>query len=372
MAKRQDKEAVCTLNIPGATVSIPLKETSTEISIPERRVSILTLEYWKDPKVLRLIVLAFGLVFFFIIYGILQERIMTIKYGDEEFKNSAYLVFNNRLIAIIAAIFMLKYKGEDMSPTAPIYKYAGVSLSNIIATWCQYESLKFVSFPTQTLGKCGKMIPVMILGTLISGKKYGWKDYLSVFMITVGVGVFILTGKVSQKESNDDTFYGLGLIGGYLFVDGFTSTLQEILFKDYRMSTYNQMLYVNSVSMILSLVPLLIQQQFFECVQFSIDHPDFLMHSLGLSVCAVLGQIMIYTTIREFGALIFSALMTTRQFLNILLSCIIYLHPLTAGQWAGVILVFGVLYYTADNKKSHRPQPKKQETPDGSTQTEKS
>jgi len=65
MAKRQDKEAVGTLNIPGATVSIPLKETSTEISIPERRVSILTLEYWKDPKVLRLIVLAFGLVFFF-------------------------------------------------------------------------------------------------------------------------------------------------------------------------------------------------------------------------------------------------------------------------------------------------------------------
>jgi len=296
---------------------------------------------------------------------------MTIKYGDEEFKNSAYLVFNNRLIAIIAAILMLKYKGEDISPTAPIYKYAGISLSNIIATWCQYESLKFVSFPTQTLGKCGKMIPVMILGYLISGKKYGAKDIISVFIISAGVFIFILTGKVTQKESdsNDDTFYGLALIAGYLFVDGFTSTLQEALFKGYTMSTYNQMLYVNTVSMILSLVPLLIQQQFFECVQFSMNHPDFLLHSLGLSACAVLGQIMIYTTIKDFGALIFSALMTTRQFLNILLSCIIYLHPLTIGQWAGVFMVFGVLYYTADNKKSHRPTPpKKQEAPTDANQ----
>jgi len=299
---------------------------------------------------------------------------MTIPYGDDMFTNSAYLVFNNRLIAILAALFMLKFKGEEITPSAPIYKYAGVSLSNIIATWCQYESLKYVSFPTQTLGKCGKMIPVMILGTLISGKKYGAKDYISVVIISAGVGVFLLTGDVSTKTAkSNDTPFGLFLIAGYLFVDGFTSTLQEALFKGYTMSTYNQMLFVNTVSMIFSLVPLIIQQQLLLCIRFSMEHPDFLLHSLGLSACAVLGQIMIYTTIKEFGALIFSALMTTRQFLNILLSCLIYLHPLSFGQWAGVVMVFGVLYVSADNKKSHRPPPPKKEAPtpsDGNTQTE--
>ena len=38
------------------------------------------------------------------------------------------------------------------------------------ATTCQYEALKYVSFPVQTLGKCAKMIPVMIWGYAINGR----------------------------------------------------------------------------------------------------------------------------------------------------------------------------------------------------------
>lgn len=54
---------------------------------------------------------------------------------------------------------------------APVYAYAAVSLSNIVATTCQYEALKYVSFPVQTLGKCGKMFPVMVWGYIILKKR---------------------------------------------------------------------------------------------------------------------------------------------------------------------------------------------------------
>lgn len=54
---------------------------------------------------------------------------------------------------------------------APIYSYAAVSLSNIVATTCQYEALKYVSFPVQTLGKCAKMFPVMVWGYFILKKR---------------------------------------------------------------------------------------------------------------------------------------------------------------------------------------------------------
>lgn len=49
-----------------------------------------------------------------------------------------------------------------MLPAVPIYKYSAVSISNVIATTCQYEALKHVSFPVQTIAKCAKMVPVMI------------------------------------------------------------------------------------------------------------------------------------------------------------------------------------------------------------------
>ena len=62
-----------------------------------------------------------------------------------------------------------------MGPVAPLYAYAAVSLSNVVATTCQYEALKYLYFPLQTIAKCGKMIPVMAWGTVILRKKYTLK-----------------------------------------------------------------------------------------------------------------------------------------------------------------------------------------------------
>lgn len=61
---------------------------------------------------------------------------------------------------------------------AKIHEYCLVSLSNVVATTCQYEALKYVSFPVQTLGKCAKMIPVMIWGTIIMRRSYTAQKYL--------------------------------------------------------------------------------------------------------------------------------------------------------------------------------------------------
>lgn len=45
------------------------------------------------------------------------------------------------------------------------------------------------------------------------------------------------------------------------------------------------------------------------------------------------GALFISYTVKTFGALIFATIMTTRQFLSILLSCFLFLHPLSMGQW---------------------------------------
>ncbi len=66
--------------------------------------------------------------------------------------------------------------GENLRPVAPSYSYALISMSNVVATTCQYEALKFVTFPLQTLGKCAKMIPVMLWGNLMMRKRCAQAD----------------------------------------------------------------------------------------------------------------------------------------------------------------------------------------------------
>ncbi len=82
---------------------------------------------------------------------------------------------------------------------APWYNYAMVSVSNVVATFCQYEALKYVSFPVQTLGKCAKMMPVMIWGIIIMKKRYTLKDFGIALAVTGGCTLFLLTGEVKSK-----------------------------------------------------------------------------------------------------------------------------------------------------------------------------
>lgn len=72
--------------------------------------------------------------------------------------------------------------------------------SNVVATFCQYEALKYVSFPVQTLGKCAKMIPVMIWGTAVNGKSYKAKDYIVALLVTMGCVLFALTGALLSHD----------------------------------------------------------------------------------------------------------------------------------------------------------------------------
>lgn len=68
-------------------------------------------------------------------------------------------------------------------------------------------------------------------------------------------------------------------------------------------------------------------------IDFVTRHPEAFYSIASLSLAATIGQLFISYTIRCYGALLFATVMTTRQFLSILLSCFIYLHPLSRGQW---------------------------------------
>jgi len=303
----------------------------------------------------------FGIVSSLILYGLLQERIMTQPYGEEDarFTYSVFLVLNNRLVSATVAFVILHQKKLPTTPVAKWWEYCLVSFSNVVATSCQYEALKYVSFPVQTLGKCAKMIPVMIWGALINKKTYTSKKYLIALAVTGGCTAFALGGSISSKHakpSSDTSIYGVGLMLGYLGFDGFTSTFQDKLFKGYKMETYNQMLYVNLCSACVSLFGLTTSGQLFQAIEFVSLHPESLMDMTFLSICATLGQLVILYTIKEFGALLFATIMTTRQFMSILLSCLIFVHPLGLQQWAATLVIFCALYAEAFSKGPSAPK----------------
>jgi len=279
-------------------------------------------------------------------YGVIQERVMSVPYGGELFKVSIFLVLCNRIFAVIFSSTMCAVNQESPVNKAPLWKYFAISLSNVAASTCQYEALKWVSFPVQMLGKSFKMMPVMVWGILISQKRYSITDWMVAAAVTGGVTEFLMTGSIAAPHGkSSDSMYGLGLLLGFLLFDGFTSTFQEKLFKEHQTSKYNQMLYINIGSAFTSLVSLLVSGGFAEAFAFCAAHPAFMVDAGFLSGAAVGGQFFIYSMVKEFGALSFAATMNVRQVASIIVSYIVYSKPITMLQILGLLLVFGALFY---------------------------
>jgi len=298
-----------------------------------------------------------------VVYGILQERIMVVPYGDPPvyFKDSVFLVFCNRVVAVAFALCMVAAKGESFLNTAPLWKYLAISFSSVYASSCQYEALRYVSFPVQMLGKSFKMMPVMVWGMAVSGKRYSLEDWTVAIMVTGGVTEFLMTGPISSHGDGGSSTKGLLLLAAFLALDGFTSTFQEKLFKEHVTSKYNQMLYINVGSCVISLVTTLFTGGLTSALAFVAAHPPFLLDVGALSVSAVAGQWFIYSQVKEFGALVFAATMNVRQVLSILISYADYGHSITLLQVVGLAFVFGALFYKSLSALVERSQ--KERTP---------
>ena len=171
-----------------------------------------------------------GLQGSYLTWGVLQELIMTRSYGEDEdgseirFTNSQYLVFINRVLAFVAASIVIRLTSQPRH-TAPLYRYSFASMSNIMSSWCQYEALKYVSFPTQVLAKSSKIIPVMIMGKYVQNKTYPIYEYVCAGILSVGVSLFLFAkaedeGKMPEDDEEAPTsFVGLLLLVGYMIFD---------------------------------------------------------------------------------------------------------------------------------------------------------
>ncbi|XP_017010759.2 adenosine 3'-phospho 5'-phosphosulfate transporter 1 [Drosophila takahashii] len=290
-----------------------------------------------------------GLMISYLTWGVLQEKIMTQHYlnfaGESaKFKDSQFLVFSNRLLAFLVALAYLQWQPSPVRHRAPLYKYSYASFSNIMSAWFQYEALKFVNFPTQVLAKSCKIIPVMLMGKLMSKAKYESYEYVTALLISLGMIFFMSGSSDSSKASGVTTLTGIFLLSMYMVFDSFTANWQGSLFKSYGMTPLQMMCGVNLFSSVFTGASLSMQGGFMDSLAFATEHPKFVFDMVVLSVCSAVGQLFIYHTIDVFGPVVFTIIMTLRQAVAIMLSCFIYQHSISVLGIFGVLIVFVAIF----------------------------
>lgn len=190
-------------------------------------------------KTNKFLICSLGVFISYFYFGILQEKVTRGKYfyesldqnGEktlmqEKFTYALSLVFIQCFINYFVAYGMLYLGSQKEDKTSKVY-YISISTTYLLAMVASNMALQWIPYPTQVVGKAAKPIPVMILGVLIGRKSYPLKKYLFVFLIVIGMVLFMLKDKPSG-ETDSSTSFGIGeiLLFLSLIMDGLTGAVQ--------------------------------------------------------------------------------------------------------------------------------------------------
>ncbi|XP_046977031.1 solute carrier family 35 member B1 homolog [Vanessa cardui] len=305
----------------------------------------------KHKSEIRFIFYASSIFICYFIFGMLQEKITRGKYDDEKFTCALTLVLVQCVVNYTFAKILMFWQHEKDN-TRTLY-YFSSALTYLLAMVCSIMALQWINYPTQVVGKAAKPIPVMILGVLLGRKQYPLKKYLFVFLIVIGIVMFMY--KDQEKLPNDES-QGMGigeiLLLMSLTMDGLTGAVQERIKSESAPSAYSMMLNTNMWSSIISAIGVLLSGEIFKFVAFVTQHPEIIVYLVAFALTGALGQLFIFYMVSEFGPLPCSVVTTTRKFFTVLASVIVFGNVLYTRQWIGATLVFSGLFLDIFYSKS--------------------
>jgi len=233
----------------------------------------------------------------YLVWGIMQELIMDTKFNPTSrvptgmFPSATFCVFSNRFLAIIvAALVCLCVHGTVVS-AAPLLQFTPCAVSNTISSYSQYQALSFVSFSLQTLFKATKVIPVMLMGTVLKGTTYSVMEYIEALAITCGVAVFSLSKNGTHGSDTQTQFFGFALLCSYVAADSFTSQWQSRIYRDYgKIDHYHMMFGVNVSSIAITMAAMVLSGEIPTVAEFLYYNPLALWYNVLTAITSTTGQ----------------------------------------------------------------------------------
>lgn len=308
------------------------------------------------PKEIRLLSYVIGLYGSFIYWGLLQEKLTSTKYicsnqatyeWDFAFALNFWMALGGFLVA-----FIIEFVINAPTPQVSIWRFWKAALTCCIASPVGYASLKYITFPMMILTKSSKPVPVMLIGILYYKRSFPWYKYVSVILVCGGICLFSSAKKSSSSSGISDQgmlLFGIFLVCVNLTLDGYTNNEQDAIFNE-KATGLQMMKYTNIWQIGFILVYLLSLGAFYgpaselsKASDMLVACPEVRQDILLFCLCASVGQILIFSVMKEFGSLTWITISITRKLFTVLLSIFSYNHPVSLLQWFGVIGVFAGL-----------------------------
>ena len=288
----------------------------------------------------RYLVLVGGVFFFYFIYGITQERLFT-EWRQLGKPCGWFLTFSQYIFyACFMSVQRSCLEGRDAKVRrTPLEAYLKLACFSVGTVGLSNASCDYLSYPTQVLFKSSKILPVMVMGTIILKKRYLPLEYACVVMMTLGLVLLNLsnTGRGSGR-SNGDTHLGFVLVLLAVTCDAIIGNYQEKVFKVHKPSASESLLYTKSIGVVLSFLVCVVTGQL-TCVAYLFTHPSTLGAMFFFCLSGVIGENFVMVMVKSFGALVTVTTTSLRKALTIILSFVLFPKSVNSSYYIGISFV---------------------------------
>lgn len=313
----------------------PKTENLTDDNIP---VVICGISLQSLGRTGQFLVTASGILFFFIVYGYLQEKLFS--YGD--FKPYGWhLTLLQFFYYSICAFVESKFK-QNTERRIPLKIYTFLAFITVTTMGCANKSLAYLNYPTQVIFKCCNLIPVMIGGMLIQKKVYNRFDFIAVLLMTIGLIFFTLGDSESSPDFNTT---GIFLIVMSLLADAVIGNVQEKTMKQYGATQVEVILYSYSIGTVYLLIGEIVSNSFVPATRYFNAHPEVYFLQFVFSFFGYIGVLFVLSMVKSYGALPTVTVTALRKVLTIVMSFFFFAKPFTMQYvWSGLLVLLGISF----------------------------
>jgi adenosine 3'-phospho 5'-phosphosulfate transporter B3 len=350
------------------------------------RVLILGVEITDFPRPLQFIISASGVFGFSLLYGYLQELIAVTLCGRQLGLFLAMVQFIGYVLWSRVLHNHVETKtAKDHSSTAssshgaimkggvPAKLYIILALLRAIDASMTNMSMTYINYPCKTLMKSSRVVFTMILGTIISRKRYKPTDYAIVLLMVAGLSIFM-----HADANSSAVFHPLGVImlTISLLCDGAMSNMGEKIMTQFNVGQDEYMYKLYSVTLLGIVGASASRGDLLEGTQFLLTAGTYDEIKMGQEpTWTVTGKMIVIILFssagffgsscsalitKEFGALTMSITSTARKATTLFLSFALFNNVCTFEHVAGIILFIAALVAKSirASRKGHGDDPK--------------
>lgn len=293
---------------------------------------------------LRVIMATVGLMLMYILHDVLQEK----AFRSDEF-DFGWLMTTIELLVFASAASLFEGASVRIRPPPSVIAYfALLSLVLALSQGMGSAALGCVSFPVKVSFKSCKLIPTMLLGLFITGRRYSVVEYVAAVLMCVSLIMLVhatRTETVSDESAHEaSTSRGVAMLVVAILCDAFVPNLQERILAMLKVRAVDMIMWTNLISGIGTLAFTIATGECQAAARLFLKNPWILFWLICQAVSGYCGLRCYLTLVRQCGAVVAVVATSLRKVFTLVLSFVLFSKPFTKRHLEALVLLqIGVL-----------------------------